>query len=706
MRKSQPKIKIPALPLPPQQGSKVVSTPVELSAALHNPKQYNRHGDMVVGENSSLIPHTEAGPSSGWVNPSNNAVIRGGIDPKRIDSIGAHEDMHQMFGSIEEIYGKGARQAVVRHLLSHASPTAHAKIRQTLIGLGYKPQSSGFNEEILNYHHTYMTDPLNRKRIQDQSQSATKKLIVDRHIKQGYRRMVEAGAAMSHRDIARIIHAGQRRRAASTSMEHREAKASLIDLARAAEAGVRHATANMAKSIKNADWSKLVRRHMPSNSSVVDHSMHVEASPKSGHLDAVISHPEAQKPIPSKDMGISQKLIYNVPDKGGVPHHNQVMVKPYHKKLESKTKAYANLPITGWSTMATKGLYNASGIGHLAEDVHTNEHEGVPLTVHHFAKDFVPVADLVSSQQIMQGRRGISHSVDPLQYGQIAMMDYLTNNNDRHGANLMINPTTTDERGYSPILGIDHERSFQYNMTNQAAHNKWKVYPPSVTKYHKHDHPSNYSNHFSSAMHYLVHPNDRAFGAEGLQEWWKSNHQNIRNEMDKHLFALKDPAVRKHVAENFEQRYNAINQWASNPEVSDPFAEDSNFPAVRAQPFPGRYKEEVAQLLTRLPQDPAEAADTIVSGSQTPKSSRHQKILSEAMEHLTGKMTNDQLVHFVQKHHGNPGFNVKALLRSKEFATNEDRQDFHRKLSAVFENAPDAKRKFPFLRNIGRTEVE
>jgi hypothetical protein len=593
------------------------------------------------------------------MDPQGKAVVRGGIDPKRIDSIAAHEEMRQMFNAIGKYHGKAMRRKAIAHVLSHASPTAIAKIGQALQKLGYNPKYPSFNEEVLNYFHTYMTDPVNRARIQAESQSPTKKLMMDRHIKQSWRRMLEAAKNVSHRDL------------------------------------FMYPEKDIKKSIGKNDWQKIVNRHVPSSASVVDHQFHTSNGTGNKTLHDVIHHINVIKPRKkSATEGISQKLVFDHPHLTA-EHAPPVMIKPYHKKLEARD--HVSLPITGWSTMATKALYNAGGIGHLAEDVTAGEHQGVPLTIHKMAPGFQNIENHYDWYRKLP--KGNAH-LNPMSVQQVALMDYLANNSDRHVANLMVG-SGEGEDGYTPMLAIDHERNFQYNMQPNLARRWGNDEPPTLG-----DHPSQYMDKTASPGNFIASRMTDYLDPHELASWWQDNGSKIRQEMANQLVAIKDEHVRKHISDNFNKRADLLDQWSQHPselwkKYNHDEPADEQFPKLYMQKFPRKYKEESAKVMAQLPADPVEAANKILTSSvEMPYKARNKAVLDEVMQDLADKMSPEQLAGFMYDHHSHPLFNVRKMVQNREFKDESEHARFANALRNIADKHPEMKKKFPFLRRI------
>lgn len=688
MKKDQPKIKLPGLPVPQQQGTKILSTPAAISAATYQPawESAKRNPDgtpkFQEGSKHHLLPRTTAGRASGFVGTKRGktkeqraaeprrAFVFGDISPKRIDPIVAHEDMHQLFSAIGQKYGEHVRRGAVNRILDSADKSAKRAIRRALMDLGYEGNDRNFGEETLAYFHTYMTDPANRARIQKRV-PVSYRPVIDHMIKRSWRKMLRVAAGLTPRDFEEPV----------------------------------------SKAIDPKSFNRVLRSHVPSSGAVADHTGHMEVSEPSHLWQAAINDPKKMKPL--KAPGISAKLAVSPTSPTG-EKLGTVMVKPYHKKLESHTKGYVTLPITGWSTMATKGLYNAGGIGHLAEDVRTGEHQGVPLTVHHFAEGYEPVSEHIQWRTRYPAkptiRGGVAYSeptgpkssgayVNPLSASQVGLMDYLTGNSDRHTGNLMVNRGAYDEHGYNPLLAIDHERSFQYRKPPGFVRREGT--DPRVMSQ---DHPSQYAGSQNPALG-IMSKLDRQEHSHALADWWHQNKDNVRREMDKQLMYLKDPKIREHVASNFNKRYDHVSNWAQGHvegRHSEDFFDPANsVPWTGMSSFPERHTEQVEKVLSNLPKDPHQAAEHILSG----KVNASSRVVKEALARLTENLSPEQLGDLLVRHHAgrDRGYpDVRHMVRSKRFANREDADRFVSHVRQLLDRDPQNAPRFPFLGRIRR----
>lgn len=335
------------------------------------------------------------------------------------------------------------------------------------------------------------------------------------------------------------------------------------------------------KAIDPKSFKKVTDSHNKVKMQVSDHAAHGANHPTedSHFLDHVINSPKTFKDESKyHTKGISPKNILHVDsykDSEGqtvsLQKPKTFMVKPYHGHLESATKTYTKNPIKGWATLTTKDLLHAADMGHMAEDVSYHEYQGVPLTVHKFSDNH---EDLFSG-----------HKTHPLDLQKIAVMDFLTNNVDRHSGNIMMSksPSTRydhhDDDRYKgqvsdPLL-IDHERNFQYN---RSINNRFGAYSPAKSKESVSDYlwgSTGLGQIGSQFKKYEIEEH-----TEGLASWWDKNSQNIEQAFNKNLAHIKDEKLKNHIASNFKQRMDSIHHIFNNENYYDMFKPGAELGAV------------------------------------------------------------------------------------------------------------------------------
>lgn len=212
---------------------------------------------------------------------------------------------------------------------------------------------------------------------------------------------------------------------------------------------------------------------------------------------------------------------------------HQYMVKPYHNDAEFTT---------GWNTMTTNQLYQKAGMGNMIEDaVPTSiNHEGVsvPVIASKFHEDHIVAQDHQSP------------SLRPKDVAQMALMDYLTDNRDRHAENLLVSNELDGDDGYNSIVAIDHDYSFDYGRVSSAL-----------------DHPEHYHQKFQE-MHgnaYNLHPEEIA----DLASWWTKHALDIKDSFHDSLNAISDEKLKHSLSKGFTDRFNTLSRWATNTHEAD-----------------------------------------------------------------------------------------------------------------------------------------
>lgn len=268
----------------------------------------------------------------------------------------------------------------------------------------------------------------------------------------------------------------------------------------------------------------------------------------------VVNSPEHSESLTEGLGGITTKLAYRHGD-------NLSIVKPFHEKMTtglSSGNPWSPHPIRGWAEMASQALYHAGGIGNLHQKVSV-----VPVKsesgdmehglVVHAEKDVKPIKDMEDTDEDAP-----AHLQD--QARKIAVMDFLTNNPDRHNKNLMYRH---DEHG-KPIslLGIDHGQSFGYTRVPDERYHNESDRPVSNT-----DNFANYTKKAHGEMRDdlgfgTIHRDDPAW--HDTAHWWGQNKENIKKAFDKSLEAIVDPEAKAHLKANFEERHQGLGHMFGN----------------------------------------------------------------------------------------------------------------------------------------------
>jgi hypothetical protein len=157
----------------------------------------------------------------------------------------------------------------------------------------------------------------------------------------------------------------------------------------------------------------------------------------------------------------------------------------------------------------------------------------MPSTVTHLDRKVDWILDYLKTQQ--HGGPPIAAKAKA-DMSKIHVMDFLTNNGDRHPKNLMISPAG------DRVLAIDHGYALHYG---------------------KEDKPGNYDHSWNVAGEH----GERAarggkFGRSGLA-FWEQNRDKIRAELPKHLSMLH-PVLANQILTGFEGRAKLLDKAANN----------------------------------------------------------------------------------------------------------------------------------------------
>lgn len=360
----------------------------------------------------------------------------------------------------------------------------------------------------------------------------------------------------------------------------------------------------LAKATKPKDFKGIVRATGAEGRQLVDHGPDLQAHP-AGHephvaayRQAVLDNPEpvGRAATGNRDEGISRKLIYKT------AAGDKFMVKPYHERPIQRTRTWTKHPHQGWSEMTNQALYHAAGIGHLHQAVHVAEHDmgypqdREPALVVKMAEGYQPIHELHNG---FPKDEAFGHDVR-----KIALMDFLSNNLDRHGGNLMVKHnavgTTRDPEtgqvvhvtqvgaGGKPVferegaqpaastpLAIDHSRSFQYLTTHQHKGVARRNQPrdvgdafgdyvsksavasadPLVDRYGVRSDGTRPESHYEAQL-------DALNRYAPAFEWWGEVGPAVRQAFHKRLAQIKDPGVRDHLQRNFDARADWLDERA------------------------------------------------------------------------------------------------------------------------------------------------
>lgn len=268
----------------------------------------------------------------------------------------------------------------------------------------------------------------------------------------------------------------------------------------------------------------------------VDHNLHLSTAGNfQDYINAFNSSDSKPKPVNFAGHGTAHKMIHEY-------DNNHYMIKPYHND---------SYDTTGWNTITVSGLYNEAGLGDMVEKVgaHNLSHDDVnlPVTVHKFSHGY--------ETRPSNDRWGKLISLKDL--SKIALMDYLVDNVDRHGDNIMSSKDVNDD-GYHNILAIDHDHCFNYGRYMESDVNPSDRYAYRL-----------FGKDLSEGQ---LTPDD----IKNLSSWWKNSSPKLKMKIMHHLEAIKDGKLKDHIHKNFYQRAVALDEWADrasqDPASYNPFS--------------------------------------------------------------------------------------------------------------------------------------
>lgn len=384
----------------------------------------------------------------------------------------------------------------------------------------------------------------------------------------------------------------------------------------------------LSKAVKWRDMDRVRSSHSDKNAAIIDHKPHVTQT--SEEYNQILNGPKEYKNIKPGVGDISKKMTHEI-------NGETYMSKPYHKKIESGTRSYVKHPVLGWATMATKAIFDSAGIGHLCEDVQTHEHENIPLTVHKFQKGYRTVGG--EAKRHMGWK--IPHDVNPLHVQQIGIMDFLMNNLDRHGGNLLVSDAM-NTRGQHDLFAIDHERNFQY-----FKHNTEQKFGRMGAR-----DESTLQDFVHSLGGGALKIGDHArWETDEAAEWWNENSENIKKSFNEQVGLIKDPIIRQHISDNFWDRVEVMDEAAQHG-----FQLNANdtWPSVRnkeKQRAPAKTAKYINSLLDQH-KDPVDMLGAIHELGMNTKSKGGTAVLRDRWQGAIGKLTPEQMVEYYDNFKG------------------------------------------------------
>ena len=390
---------------------------------------------------------------------------------------------------------------------------------------------------------------------------------------------------------------------------------------------------DLQKGMQKEESDSLTSAHSADGSKVVDDSQHrIDFAAPKEYQDFISSD--------SKDSGLSEKgieakTVHKIGD-------DKFMTKPYHSEISRCFSTWAKHPITGWSSITTKALFTAGNEKRLCEDVSAHDINGVPVTVHKFHKSATSMGgDLLR-------HKDTHHNTNDIY--KIGLMDYLSNNTDRHQDNILLDHENKMPTGEVPLVAIDHSLNFQYlEGINDKFGNDAKT-----------ETPLDYIN--SSVLKHLNNRSGINYKSNSdLIDWWKSKAEPIKKAFVANLEHLKDEKLKDHMYKNFNSRWNTLNKWADksasgeySKETIDTLGHTDLHTPILSMP---------ARKLTDLPQGHLEALGSVYDAVDKKKKLNYRQVSTAraAINEAVDKMNPKELAQLFISATQNPMWNTKMI---------------------------------------------
>lgn len=279
------------------------------------------------------------------------------------------------------------------------------------------------------------------------------------------------------------------------------------------------------------NWREHLKEHLkPALASII--------GPRFAQFNKQVLHSrEVVRPHLNKDDagGTVEKLVYRHPD--GI----KSMVKP---------ASNANSRIAGFAEVAMQSLYHAGGIGRLHQKVHlagapVGDQEHPMVVVHMEPGD--TLGDVMKDIHSPDFGRWHANPENLFDLERVNLMDFVTDNEDRHVDNLMLRKQKGARHTW-PLMAIDHGYAFRFRRGPV-----WSQHTRSATQ--------------------QVLPKE-ANGVDGISPralaWWKEAAPKIREEFLKHVALIDHKRTRERVRDEVLARMD----WLSSLDPADPQLND------------------------------------------------------------------------------------------------------------------------------------
>lgn len=301
------------------------------------------------------------------------------------------------------------------------------------------------------------------------------------------------------------------------------------------------------KALNPKDFTTIYEEHHKQGTNIVDHKEETHPGSVDPSVHAykteVINPPTVfnsnHRNIPNSESPDRTGTVSKVVVKGS--GENRFLVKPYHEKIFGFMPKYDRPKVQGWAEMTHQAIYHAAGIGQNHQKVFVHDHKmggAVPspgLVVHMEDPEKYDIAhDFDKRPEGSAEQKANYHN----SMGKMHILDYLTNNEDRHTFNYMVNKETHH------VMAIDNGRAFHYPEDI-----KTDLPYYTMTKY------GNDPSRINNISHHL--------------KWVSENEGKIKAAFDKRLPLIKDPNVRLKIEHFFNSRLAHVANLGRQPTITE-----------------------------------------------------------------------------------------------------------------------------------------
>lgn len=265
--------------------------------------------------------------------------------------------------------------------------------------------------------------------------------------------------------------------------------------------------------------------------------------------------------------GATEKLHFTVgghqDENGKLLPSSTFMVKPYYENLAHWQ--WGHYPLSGWAEMAYHGILNASGLGHMAMNVHAFPYTKSTLLAIDLAHDMHPIGSYLKGTPWRPGNWSGGYGEVEISphvkddAAKLGALDFLLGNQDRNDANLLMHVSPQNQVG--TILAIDNGRSMQYMGASRAR-----------APFENLDNPLYYMT--VSAFKDLVGRrrfdggqyrfSDLQPSLRAVSAWWKEHRRNVADAFDLHSGAIKYLPMLSHIRSSFKDRFGAMDAFVDH----------------------------------------------------------------------------------------------------------------------------------------------